>query len=230
MNEEGEGGKGESDKEVVEGGEVKGKEGEAGSRGGVERETDKKKDKVEEGKREEDDTGEKTNTRPSSFRDEGGVFLVYTPTCLHGTVTLDGHPDEPMALVEFQGVCKCSPLKDDCKDCHFRGAELRQKDVMFMPMAFAELAEEFGESRNREWISLVLEEVERKEPGPARYRRIGFMAEQIGLEDNMLVLENSGRKIDAGDMSAKIDEEDQEELGVMEGWDDTLYRGAVILV
>jgi hypothetical protein len=32
-------------------------------------------------------------------------------------------------------------------------------------------------------------------------------------------------------MSAKIDEEDQEELGVMEGWwDDTLYRGAVILV
>jgi hypothetical protein len=98
-----------------------------------------------------------------------------------------------MALAELQDVCKCSPPKDDCKDCHFREAELRQKDVVLMPMAFVDLVEEFGESRNRERISLVLEEIESEELGPPRYRRIGFMAEQISREDNMFILENSSQ-------------------------------------
>ena len=84
---------------------------------------------------------------------------------------------------------------------------------------------------NKERISLVLEEVESKEPGPRRYRRIGLMTEEISLGDDMFVLENLGRKVEAGDWSAKIDEGDRKELGVMKGcWEDTIYRGAVILV
>lgn len=176
-------------------------------------------------------SGEKTNTRRGSFKDEGGESLVYAPTCLRGAVTLDGHPGECMALAEFKDVCKCSPRQDDCEDCRCRGAELRQKDVVFMPMAVVDLAEGFSESGDRERLSLVLEEVESEEPGPPRYRRIGMMAEQIGEGDNMVVLENLGLKIEAGDMSAKIDDEDREELGVKEGrWEDTVYRGTVILV
>lgn len=172
-------------------------------------------------------------TVPGGFNDEGGEFLVYAPTCLRGAVTLDGHPGELMALAEVKDACKCSPRQDDCQDCQFQGAELRQKDVVFMPMAVVDLVEDvFSEpSGVRERFTLVLEEVGSEEPGPPRYRRIGMMAEQIGEEDNMLVLENLGRKIEAGDMSAKIDDEDREELGVMEGrWDDTVYRGAVVLV
>lgn len=178
-------------------------------------------------------SGNKTNARSDGFKDEGGEFLVYDPTCLRGAVTLDGHPAECMALAGFEDVCKCSPPEDDCKNCQFQGAELRQKDVVFMPMAVVDLVEEFSEPGGvtRERFSLVLEEVGSEEPGPPRYRRIGMMAEQIGEEDSMFVLEDLGRKIDAGDMSAKIDDEDREGLGAMEGrWEDTVYRGAVVLV
>lgn len=188
---------------------------------------------LHEGKKLWKAASEKTNTRRSGFKDEGGEFLVYAPTCLRGAVTLDGHPGELMALAEVKDVCKCSAPGDDCKDCQFQGAELRQKDVVFLPMAVVDLVEDvFSEpSGVRERFSLVLEEVGSEEPGPPRYRRIGMMAEQIGEEDNMLVLENLGRKIEAGDMSAKIDDEDREELGVREGrWEDTVYRGAVVLV